>query len=68
VGDICPTRLLTVAKGTPRIINQEAKVCLRSWKWRSVKPAVTQAAAAVGVAEEVGGRSEMSAGEKIVRK
>jgi len=31
-----------VAKGTPRIMSQEAKVCLRSWKWKSVKPAPSQ--------------------------
>ena len=43
MGEVCPRRLLTVAKGTPRIMSQEAKVWRRSWKWKSVKPAPSQA-------------------------
>ena len=29
--------------GRPRIMSQEAKVWRRSWKWKSVKPAPSQA-------------------------
>jgi len=35
--------VLTVAKGTPFMTSHEAKVCRRSWKWKSVIAAASQA-------------------------
>ena len=32
-----------MASATPRIMSQETNVCRRSWKWKSVKPASSQA-------------------------
>ena len=38
-GVVWPRRLLTVASGTPRMTSQEANLCRRSWKWKSISPA-----------------------------